>query len=123
MQVNRCWWADETLAHVGYTQVVFFKSIVSVLNRNKLVNLLKVMRVYRYTELSYKITSLISRTCYLSSSGLTNTQTDAGVISNDSYRNITTNIPFKNFNNLFRLLLISLSLNIFYFSICTYTIT
>ena len=123
MQVNRCWWADETLAHVGYTQVVFFKSIVSVLNRKKLANLLKVMRVYRYTELSYKITSLISRTCYLSSSGLTNTQTDAGVISNDSYPNITTNIPFKNFNNLFRLLLISLSLNIFYFSICTYTIT
>ena len=28
---------------------------------------------YRYTELSYKITSLISRTCCLGSSGLTNT--------------------------------------------------
>ena len=42
---------------------------------------------YRYTELSYKITSLISRTCCLGSSGLTNTYADAGVMPfiSDSY--------------------------------------
>jgi len=34
---------------------------------------------YRYTELSYKITSLISRTCCLGS-GLTYTLADAGVM-------------------------------------------
>jgi len=33
---------------------------------------------YRYTELSYKITSLILRTCCLGSSGLTYTWADAG---------------------------------------------
>jgi len=32
-----------------------------------------IMGDYRYTELSYKITSLISRTCCLGSSGLTYT--------------------------------------------------
>ena len=31
------------------------------------------MGYYRYTELSYKITTLISHTCCLGSSGLTNT--------------------------------------------------
>ena len=65
---------------------------------------------YRYTELSYKITSLISRTCCLSSSGLTYTYADAGVIPFicDSYRTITTKILSIHFNYLFLLLLISL---------------
>ena len=38
------------------------------------------MEDYRYTELSYKITSLTSRTCCLGSSGLTYTQVDTGVM-------------------------------------------
>ena len=41
---------------------------------------LLLMGDYRYTELSYKITSLIPRTCCLGSSGLTYTYADAGVI-------------------------------------------
>ena len=65
---------------------------------------------YRYTELSYKITSLISRTCCLGSSGFTFTQADAGVMPFicESYRNITTQILSIHFNYLFLLLLISL---------------
>ena len=65
---------------------------------------------YRYTELSYKITSLISRTCCRGSSGLTYTWADAGVMPFicDSYRNITTKILSIHFNYLFLLLLISL---------------
>ena len=64
---------------------------------------------YRYTELSYKITSLISRTCCLCSSGLTYTQADAVVMPCicDSYRTITTKILSMHFNYLFLLLLIS----------------
>ena len=58
---------------------------------------------YPYTELSYKITSLISRICCLGSSGLTNTYADAGVMPfrSDSYRNITTKLLLIHFNNLF----------------------
>ena len=61
-----------------------------------------------YTELSYKITSLISRTCCLGSSGLTYTQADAGVMPFicNSYRTITTKMRSIHFNDL--LLLISL---------------
>ena len=61
---------------------------------------------YRYTELSYKITSLISRTCCLGSS----TQAEVGMMPFicDSYRNITTKILSIHFNYLFLLLLISL---------------
>ena len=68
------------------------------------------MRDYRYTELSYKITSLISRTCSLGSSGSTNTLADAGVMPfiSDSYRNITTKLLSIHFNNMFLLLVISL---------------
>ena len=65
---------------------------------------------YRYTELSYKITPLISPACCLGSSGLTNTQADAGVMPFvcDSYRTSTTKILSIHFNYLFLLLLISL---------------
>ena len=65
---------------------------------------------YRYTQLSYKINSLISRTCCLGSYGLTYTQADAGVMPFicDAYRNITTKILSIDFNYLFLLLLISL---------------
>ena len=65
---------------------------------------------YRYTELSYKITSLIARACCLGSSGLTYTQADAGVMPFIcySYRNMTTKILSKHFNYLFLMLLISL---------------
>ena len=65
---------------------------------------------YRYTELSYKITSLISRIFCLCGSGLTYTQADAGVnyILCNYYRNITTKLLSMHFNYLFMLLLISL---------------
>ena len=65
---------------------------------------------YRYTELSYTITSLISRTCCLGSSGLTYTQADAGVMPLicDSCRTITTKILSIHFKYLLLMLLISL---------------
>ena len=70
------------------------------------------MRDYRYTELSYKITSLISRTCCLGSFGLTITQADAGVLpfTCDYSRNITTKILLIHFNNLFLFMFISLEI-------------
>ena len=78
---------------------------------------------YRYTELSYKNTSLISRTCCLGSSCLTYTQAGAGVMPFicDSYRTITTKIPSIHFNHLFLLLLISLETTTPHVRRCTFT--
>jgi len=88
--VSREWGALKSIDHILAFKIVWqnkhesiFLSVVPSYRFKKSVNMHKLtslkgltvfaMGDYRYTELSYKITSLISRTCCLGSSGLSYT--------------------------------------------------